>query len=190
MRRRWRRRLLWAAVLLGVLLLAIPATVAQATAAVTAHLQRRTIMRKLIPLAALLALALAALGGTFASASGSQSLSFVAVENPKSEVYVDVGKKGDSPGDGVYFSERLLANGKPAGRTEITCAFYSDRAGRCFGTIKLAGGTIEAGGTDLAGKSFAVAVLGGTGTYANAAGVVRITELGPKRSRYEVQLTE
>ncbi len=34
MRRRWKRRLLWAAVLFGVLLLAIPATVAQATAAV------------------------------------------------------------------------------------------------------------------------------------------------------------
>jgi hypothetical protein len=33
MRRRWKRRLLWAAVLFGVLLLAIPATVAQATAA-------------------------------------------------------------------------------------------------------------------------------------------------------------
>jgi hypothetical protein len=33
MRRRWKRRLLWAAVLLGVLLLAIPATVAQAAAA-------------------------------------------------------------------------------------------------------------------------------------------------------------
>ena len=36
MRRRWKRRLLWAAVLFGVLLLAIPATVAQATAAVEA----------------------------------------------------------------------------------------------------------------------------------------------------------
>jgi hypothetical protein len=62
MRRRWKRRLLWAAVLLGVLLLAIPATVAQAADA----LRRRTgtVMRTLIPVAVLLALALAALGGT------------------------------------------------------------------------------------------------------------------------------
>jgi hypothetical protein len=44
MRRRWKRRLLWAAVLFGVLLLAIPATVAQATAAVELNL-RRTAMR-------------------------------------------------------------------------------------------------------------------------------------------------
>jgi hypothetical protein len=34
MRRRWKLRLLWAAVLFGVLLLAIPATVAQTTAAI------------------------------------------------------------------------------------------------------------------------------------------------------------
>ena len=34
MRRRWKLRLLWAAVLLGLLLLAIPATVAQGIAAV------------------------------------------------------------------------------------------------------------------------------------------------------------
>jgi hypothetical protein len=33
MRRRWRWRLVWAGVLLGLLLLAIPATVAQAAAA-------------------------------------------------------------------------------------------------------------------------------------------------------------
>jgi len=41
MRRRWKLRLLWAAVLFGVLLLAIPATVAQATAAVEVNLRRK-----------------------------------------------------------------------------------------------------------------------------------------------------
>ena len=40
MRRRWKLRLLWAAVLFGVLLLAIPASVAQATAAVEGNLQQ------------------------------------------------------------------------------------------------------------------------------------------------------
>ena len=44
MRRRWKLRLLWAAVLFGVLLLAIPASVAQATGAVEGNL-RRTVMR-------------------------------------------------------------------------------------------------------------------------------------------------
>ncbi len=189
MRRRWKRRLLWAAVLCGVLLLAIPATVARAAAAVRLPKGGR-IVRKLVPVVVLLALALAILGGTFASASGTQALSYVAVENPKSEVYVDVGKKGDSPGDSVYFSERLLENGTQVGRTEITCTFYSERAGRCMGTLKLRGGTIEAGGSDLSGKSFAVAILGGTGTYAGAEGAVRITELGDTRSRYDVQLTD
>jgi hypothetical protein len=39
MRRRWKRRLVWAAVLFGVLLLAIPATVAQANAALRSRAQ-------------------------------------------------------------------------------------------------------------------------------------------------------
>jgi hypothetical protein len=150
-------------------------------------------MRKLVPVAAVLAVAVAVGSGTLASASstgGLQSLTFVAVEKPKSEVYVDAGKKGDSPGDSVYFSERLLENGKQVGRTEITCSFYSETAGRCFGTLKLRGGTIEAGGTDLSGKSFAVAIFGGTGAYAGAEGSVRITELGDTRSRYDVRLTD
>jgi hypothetical protein len=38
MRRRWKRRLLWAAVLLGVLLLAIPATLVQLNDALEAKL--------------------------------------------------------------------------------------------------------------------------------------------------------
>ena len=59
MRRRWKRRLVWAALLVGVALLAIPAAVAQATAALTAQLERRSIMRKLVPLVAVLALAAA-----------------------------------------------------------------------------------------------------------------------------------
>jgi hypothetical protein len=53
MRRRWKRRLLWAAVLSGVLLLAIPATVADATVAV----RKGRALRTLIPVAALVALA-------------------------------------------------------------------------------------------------------------------------------------
>lgn len=148
-------------------------------------------MRKLVPLVTLAAAGLAGLavlGGTFASASGTQALAFVAVENPKSEVVVDAGKKGDSPGDSVYFSENLLLNGKKVGRTAIACTFYSRSAGRCLGTLRLPGGTIEAGGSDLGGRSFVVAILGGTGRYAGASGVLRITELSDTRSRYEIQL--
>ena len=57
MRRRWKRRLLWAAVLLGVLLLAIPATVVQAMAAL--RQQKSRTMRRLIPIVALVALGIA-----------------------------------------------------------------------------------------------------------------------------------
>lgn len=188
MRRRWKRRALWAALLLGAALLAIPATVAQATAALGAHIERSSIVRKLVLLCVAIVTALAALGAAVASASGTETMAFIAVGDAKSEVRVDVGKKGESPGDSVFFAERLLENGKKVGRTEITCAFYSETAGRCFGTLRLPGGTIEAGGSELGGKSFSVAVLGGTGKYADATGAVRITQLGGMRARYEVEL--
>jgi hypothetical protein len=59
MRRRWKRRLLWAAVLFGVLLLAVPATVSQASAALRAEPTRRAATRAVLPLVALLAVVLA-----------------------------------------------------------------------------------------------------------------------------------
>ena len=55
MRRRWKRRALWAAVLLGVLLLAIPATLAQAAAAIR-HGRGAPTMRRFAPVAALVVL--------------------------------------------------------------------------------------------------------------------------------------
>ena len=57
MRRRWKRRLVWAGVLLGVLLLALPATVAQAARSLEALVGGRTVVRKLIPVAVLALLA-------------------------------------------------------------------------------------------------------------------------------------
>ena len=41
MRRRWKRRLIWAAVILGLLLLAIPATVGQGLAAIRPKSSRK-----------------------------------------------------------------------------------------------------------------------------------------------------
>jgi hypothetical protein len=55
MLRRWKRRLFWAAVLVGLALLAIPATVAQTAAALDAR--GRRIMRKLVPVLAVLGIA-------------------------------------------------------------------------------------------------------------------------------------
>jgi hypothetical protein len=192
MRRRWKRRLLWATALTGLLVLAIPATVAQASVAVRSVVERRGIMRKLIPLAALLALAAIIGSGTFASASstgGAQTLTLVAVDLPKTERYVDVGAKGDSPGDTIFLREMLIQNAKKVGGSEVMCVFWVGNAGRCHGTLRLGRSTLEASGGIHFGGTFSLPVVGGTGSYAGARGVLRVTAVSEKRSRYDVELT-
>jgi hypothetical protein len=191
MRRRWKRRLLWAAVLFGALLLAIPATVAQAAAALTAHLQRRTIMRKLIPVVAVLALAVIVGGGALATASSTgpaRTMTLTTIDIPKSEVYIDAGAKGESTGDTVVFRETLLRNGKKAGSIAIMCVTTSRSSSRCWGTMRMSGGTLDAAGDIVFARTFSLPVVGGTGTYAGAKGELTITQLTEKKDRYVIEL--
>jgi hypothetical protein len=207
-RSRLRRRLFWTSVLLGLLLLVLAATLASALAAVPRLVGRLpgrlaglfeqggTAMQKRIPrvLVALVALVVGIAVGSVSlasaapSASAPRTLTFVAVETGK-EVFVDVGAKGDSPGDSSSFGEKLYAGGKLIGRSEIVCVSYGPAKTRCNGTLRLPAGTIEAGGSIRFGRTFSVPILGGTGSYMGAGGVARITELNEKRSRYVVRLT-
>ena len=190
MRRRWKRRLLWAAVLFGVLLLSIPAAVAQATAALNARTKRRQIMRKLVPLVVVLALAVIGSGAlATASATGPvQTMTLTTLDIPRSEVYVDAGAKGESVGDTVIFRETLLRNGRKAGTVSIMCVATSRSTSRCWGTLRMSGATLDAAGDVLFAKTFSLPVVGGTGTYAGASGELTITQLTEKRDRYEIEL--
>jgi hypothetical protein len=193
MRRRWKRRLLWAAVLLGVLLLAIPATVAQTVRALNARWQRRTVMHKLIPLVAVCALAVAVGSGTLATASSTgvaQTLTLTTVDIPKSEVYLDEGRQGESVGDTFIFREALLRDGKKRGSVSITCITTTRSTSRCWGTMRMPEGTIEAAGDILFRKTFVLPVVGGTGGYAGASGELAITQLTDRRDRYVIELSE
>lgn len=149
-------------------------------------------MRKLIAVAVLAGLV--AVVGTSALATASstaaeRTMTLVAVDLPKSEIAVDVGRKGDSDGDAVFFAETLLRDGKKMGRTDIHCVF-ARVVSRCGATLSLPGGTVEAIGGIRFAKTFSVPVVGGTGAYAGARGIVRITELGKTRSRYVIELAD
>ena len=190
MRRRWKRRLVWAAVLLGVLLLALPATVAQATTAIRP--KGRSTMRRLVPIAALIALGVVAGSGTLASASSTGSsqstMTIVATDIPKSEIYIDAGTKGDGPGDTIFFRENLVENGKKVGGSEVMCIFTRRNSGRCSGTLRLGGATLEvSGGTSFGGR-FSLPIVGGTGRYAGSGGELTVVAVSEKRSRYEIEL--
>ena len=146
-------------------------------------------MRKLVPVL-VLAAGLVVAGGTLATASSAQerTLSLVAVDLPKTERYVDAGAKGDSPGDLVMFQETLLEDDRKAGRSEVVCLFVSRNAGRCHGTLRLGQGTLEASGGTRFGGRFSLPVIGGTGAYAGAAGVLTVIAVSEKRSRYDISL--
>lgn len=90
----------------------------------------------------------------------------------------------------ISFAETLYdARGtKVMGRNEILCISFGPRTTRCNGTLWLPAGSIEAGGSIRFAKTFSVPILGGTGSYAGAGGVLRITQLSETRDRYVVRL--
>jgi hypothetical protein len=189
--RRWKRRLFLGVLLAGLAALAIPAWVAQALRGARSLVARRAPMLKPLVIAAIAAALAVAAGGTLATASSTQapvSLSLVAVDLPKTERFVDAGAKGDSPGDTIFFRETLLRNGRKAGTSAVMCVFVSQNEGRCHGTLRLGSGTLEASGGARFGGRFSLPVVGGTGTYAGAAGVLTVIAVSEKRSRYAISL--
>jgi len=108
-------------------------------------------------------------------------------------VYLDLGTKGEGPGDIALFGERLYrgSTSSPAfGRTEIRCMFFRQGQARCEGAIILPRGTIEAAGHITFGKRIRLPVVGGTKAYAGARGELVLTELSEARSRYVVNLVD
>ena len=138
---------------------------------------------------ALTALVLVVAGGAVAAQgkSGGTQLSFVTHQHDFTQV--DTGKKGFSIGDSFIFSERLVANGKPAGYDHVVCvhaAVWPRDAESCTGTAVLGGSTLTLAG-DAGRGPFTLAVVGGTGAYAGARGTARITSTGAK-GRLEISL--
>jgi hypothetical protein len=152
-------------------------------------------MRRTVPFAVVALVAGVAIGSvSLASASSPavpQSMTLVSVDTVSGDHYVDTGTKGESIGDTVMFTEVLRdpsrAN-KVVGHNEILCITVSRVAARCLGTLFLPGGRIEAAGTVRYRKTFRVPIVGGTGSYADAAGELVITSLSETRDRYVIRL--
>jgi allene oxide cyclase len=134
--------------------------------------------------------------GSVALASASseaipRTMTLVSVDARSGDQYVDIGPKGESIGDTVVFTELLRdprrAN-KVVGHNEILCITVSRIAARCHGTLFLPSGRIEAAGTVRFTRTFRVPIVGGTGSYAAAAGELVITSLSDTRDRYVIRL--
>jgi len=91
---------------------------------------------------------------------------------------VDNAPAGDSPGDMLVFTERLVdARGQRIGSDAASCVRLFDQTSLCTGTYELAGGRVmvqllQPGFTG----SYDQAITGGTGRFAGARGTVRVDQ--------------
>src|SRR5918992_784023 len=99
--------------------------------------------------------------------------------------YLDLGKEGPSVGDETLFNDVLTRNGKSVGKQAGFCkvtALTSDGFDvECLSTISLSQGQITGQGLTTNAPVKRLAVTGGTGSYAEADGEMKITEFGNGR---------
>jgi hypothetical protein len=146
--------------------------------------------------------ALAAATAPLASAPAAPSGSFtlVATLARHSMVTVDAAPKGTSPGDVFVFSTSLRRDGHPDGRAEFVQTVVDSRYRGISmradvllgdGALELQGGGLSrrAPGAAKPSAQTDMAIVGGTGSYDGARGVVRLVPLGRTTQRLEVTLT-
>jgi hypothetical protein len=144
--------------------------------------------------------AAAALGATRLAHGQPAHTAYTVVLDKSSLVKaLDARPKGDSPGDVTVFSASVASAGKTVGRLEATTTAVDPRyQGVAFtmlldlprGTLVLQGGGFNRRPRGLTRKGAdQLAVTGGTGDYAGAAGVATLTPTGPTTPRLVLSLS-
>ena len=132
-------------------------------------------------LIATLAAAAAASGGLAIAANGDSTAgpTIDLSAKPTGGTPVNLGPKAVSPGD-EFLEHGVLsdASGKPAGRFQMITQFVNGNAHRgseqSSFTLYLAGGQLTVIGGHATTSRFTLPVVGGTGSYAGAAGTLTI----------------
>jgi hypothetical protein len=102
------------------------------------------------------------------------------VDNPKHDVFVDVGPSGESPGDYFTFQNRLMTldGSRQVGRDNGRCMLFVGTLS-CDATAKIFGkGKIVISGGVFSENDNTFAITGGTGAYKTAHGQLVIDDLG------------
>lgn len=155
-------------------------------------------MLKRITALVVLAAAMAAfLPAALATAAPEGTMALTAAFEPRSMVKVGGGSKGVGVGETIIFSTSLRRDGKPAGRGEFVQTVVDDRYRGISiradlllpeGTIELqgAGVSIRPPGGAKPSRETAMAIVGGTGAYAGAAGSANLSPAGHLKQRIEL----
>jgi hypothetical protein len=96
---------------------------------------------------------------------------------------VDKGKKGETPGDIRTFGGPVFQAGKQVGHDRIRCVVGKT----CDAQVWIRGGSVIATNFIVPGPRFSAKITGGTGTYAGARGVVKVSSGAVER--YTITLT-
>ena len=144
-------------------------------------------MTRILMAAAVLATFVAGTQALTASAGQSRGPANVELTaNVDSARQVDNAPAGDSQGDMLVFTQKLTdARGRQRGAADAYCVRTAPgRMRECQGTYVLPRGQVFVTGPDPDGvKRHALAIVGGTGAYANVRGRVRLNHVTPTRDR-------
>lgn len=101
-------------------------------------------------------------------------------------IYVDNGTPGHSAGDLDFYRQQLFNKGitpTAIGHSDITCTNTGTGSSNCTATYFLPKGKIMVAGVIGSRFFYELAVIGGTGLYANARGTITATYLGGSPSK-------
>ena len=110
------------------------------------------------------------------------------VERPVGETTVDLGKKGDSRGDLLVFSNEVFDadNKTPVGSDQGYCVrIIAGKSWECFWTLVLKTGQITVEGPFMDEGDSLFAVTGGTGEYVGARGSMTLHPRDAKATSYD-----
>jgi hypothetical protein len=140
-------------------------------------------MRKVILVTALTVVAVTQLLD-FSSAHAKQDTTLITIADARSGIAspVDLGAPGDSPGDMFVFDQPLLnANRQPIGTNSGYCIrTLPGQFSECQWTLTMADGSITVAGREAETGTSLIPIIGGTGAYQGASGVLATTPNGDR----------
>ncbi|QSQ28115.1 dirigent protein [Pyxidicoccus parkwayensis] len=120
----------------------------------------------------------------FSSAHAKQDTTFVTIADARSGIAtpVDLGAPGDSPGDMFVFDQPLLNEARqPIGSNSGYCIrTLPGQFSECQWTLTMANGTITVAGREAETGTSLIPIIGGTGAYVGARGVLTTTPNGDR----------
>jgi len=124
----------------------------------------------------------------FAAGAARMGTTIRVVERATTDAVTDTGKKGDSAGDLLTFANVLYnaANAASVGSDDGWCIRTAvGKSWECAWTNTLAGGQIMVAGPFLDAGPSKLAIVGGTGIYADAHGWMNLRSRNKKGTEYD-----